>query len=39
MNSYKEEILHTHVAIENWLSRGGAAWRRCYSVSLLIFRW
>lgn len=22
MNSYKEEIIHTHVAIENWLSEG-----------------
>ncbi|ENS4271498.1 DUF4440 domain-containing protein [Salmonella enterica] len=25
MNSYKEEILHTHVAIENWLSRGAGS--------------
>lgn len=22
MNSYKEEIIHAHVAIENWLSKG-----------------
>ncbi|CHP36117.1 cytoplasmic protein [Salmonella enterica subsp. enterica serovar Typhi] len=24
MNPYKEEIIHAHAAIENWLSKGGA---------------
>ncbi|CES82504.1 cytoplasmic protein [Salmonella enterica subsp. enterica serovar Typhi] len=30
MNPYKEEIIHAHAAIENWLSKGGGgvAWRR-----------
>ncbi|EJE6137617.1 TPA: DUF4440 domain-containing protein, partial [Salmonella enterica] len=23
MNPYKEEIIHAHAAIENWLSKGG----------------
>lgn len=34
MNIYVNEVLAAHVAIENWLSKGGVICRYCLSASV-----